>query len=67
MCVLELLDCFILYLSPLVLSLSFSLSLFSPACRFFLLFKVHFYPYKHMGGGDECRFVTFSIVVNYLV
>lgn len=66
MCVLELLDCFILYLSPF---LSFSLRLFFPPRSFLPAFQSTFLSVQThgSGGGDECRFVTLSIVVNYLV
>lgn len=66
MCVLELLDCFILYLSPF---LSFSLRLFFPPRSFLPAFQSTFLSVQthRGGGGDECRFVTLSIVVNYLV
>lgn len=66
MCVLELLDCFILYLSPF---LSFSLRLFFPPRSFLPAFQSTFLSVQTHGGGggDECRFVTLSIVVNYLV
>lgn len=66
MCVLELLDCFILYLSPF---LSFSLRLFFPPRSFLPAFQSTFLSVQTHGSGrgDECRFVTLSIVVNYLV
>lgn len=56
MCVLELLDCFILYLSPLVLSLSFSLSLFFPRLSFLPAFQSTFLSVQTHGGRGRVSF-----------
>lgn len=66
MCVLELLDCFIFYLSPYS---SLSLSLFSPLVSFLPAFQSTFSSAQTRGGrrrGVSFRYALF-IVVNYLV